>query len=79
MRNIGPVSRRWLDEVGIVTLDDLKKVGAVVAYRMVKARYPGATLNLLWSLEGAITGVDWRALPAERKSELRRSVEYSGR
>ena len=75
MKNIGKVSRRWLFEVGVVTLEDLRAVGAVAAYRMIKAQQPQATLNLLWSLEGAIRNVDWRELPPEIKRKLRKLVE----
>lgn len=42
MKNIGPVSRKWLAEIGIYTLEELRHVGAIAAYRFIKERYPNA-------------------------------------
>lgn len=75
MRNIGPSSAQWLVEVGISSPDDLRRVGAAEAYRMVKAWRPwDVTLILLWALEGAIRDVDWMDVTPERRLELRREV-----
>jgi len=70
VKNIGRVSRRWLYDVGIITLDDLKQCGSVAAYRMIKSMQPKATLNLLWALEGATLDIDWRKIARQRKVEL---------
>ncbi|MFN8109694.1 MAG: TfoX/Sxy family protein [Thermoleophilia bacterium] len=76
MRNIGPTSATWLAEVGIHTPEQLRRTGAVEAYRMVKAWRPwDVTLILLWALEGAIRDVDWMDVSPERRLELRREVE----
>ena len=76
MRNIGPVTAAWLAEVGIDSPERLRRLGAVEAYRMVKAWRPwDVTLTLLWALEGAITDVDWLDVPPERRLELRRALE----
>lgn len=74
MRNVGKVSRRWLREVGIESVRDLKTYGAASTYRMVKAMQPQASLNLLWALEGAIADKDWRNITSERKQELLREL-----
>ena len=42
MKNIGPVSRKWLADIGIYTLEELRHVGAIAAYRFIKERYPNA-------------------------------------
>lgn len=71
LKNIGKTTETWLNEVGIHSPDDLRTVGAVAVYRRLKAAYPAAvTLNALWALEGALLGLDWRAIPDERKTEL---------
>ena len=76
MRNIGPTSARWLAEVGIDTPDELRRVGAAEAYRMVKAWRPwDVTLILLWALEGAIRDIYWMDVTPERRLELRREVD----
>ena len=75
MRNIGPTSRRWLAEIDIRTLEDLRQVGAVAAYRFIKARYPKqASLNLLWGLEGAVRDIDWRELTEADKVALKQQL-----
>ncbi|EAR62410.1 TfoX/Sxy family DNA transformation protein [Neptuniibacter caesariensis] len=72
MRNIGPVSRRWLAEVDVYDLADLKQVGVIGTYRMVCAvKGKKVSLNLLWALEGALQEIDCRDLSPECKAELK--------
>lgn len=76
LRNIGPTTAAWLADVGIDSPEDLRRLGAVEAYRMVKAWRPwDVTLILLWALEGAIADVDWMDVTPERRLELRRALE----
>ncbi len=76
MKNIGPVSRRWLAEIGIYTMKDLKTAGSIVTYKMLKERYPKkVSLNLLWGLEAAIRDIDWRDLTELDKEALKRELE----
>lgn len=73
---IGLITRSWLNDVGIFTLEDLQAVGVVRAYQMIKHSYPRlVTLNALWGLEGLVSGTDWRALSPERKQELLSQLE----
>ena len=75
MKNIGPRSRQWLAEVGIYTINDLRNVGSVTTYKILKERYPEkVSLNLLWGLEAAIRDVDWRELTETDKEELKRRL-----
>lgn len=76
MRNIGKVSRRWLSDIEVHTLSDLKSCGSVAAFCMIKSMQPKATFNLLWALEGAILDIDWRDIPEQRKQELKISLAY---
>lgn len=73
--NLGPTSIAWLREVGIGTIADLEAYGPVAAYRLVKLRQPGATLNLLWSLAAGLQGKDWRNLSDEEKQSLLAQME----
>lgn len=76
MKNIGPKSRQWLAEVGILTDSDLERVGSIAAYRAVKRLYPKkASLNLLWALEAAIQNCHWQEISAEEKAALRIELE----
>jgi len=73
--NLGPKSAQWLEAVGIKTLEDLEDLGAVEAYRRVKAAYPGrVSLNLLWAFQGALLDLPWNELPPEMKEKLKREV-----
>jgi predicted flap endonuclease-1-like 5' DNA nuclease len=60
LRNIGPVSKRMLAAAGITSVETLRELGAVEAYRRVRSRDPRASLNLLWALEGAVSGRPWQ-------------------
>lgn len=76
MINLGPKSREWLASVGINTLDDVAELGAVEAYKKVKAAFPEkVSLNLLYALQGALLDLPWNELPPGMKEELKREVE----
>lgn len=75
LKNLGPKSADWLRESGIATVGDLRRLGPVVAYLLVKGRRPGASLNLLWALAAGLDGRDWRELSESAKSRLRRAVD----
>ena len=71
LNNLGPVSAGWLNAIGVHTLADLAGLGAIEAYRILKGHGYPVTLNLVYAIEGALRGRDWRDLPAARKRELR--------
>lgn len=75
LKNLGPKSAGWLREVGVATVGDLRRLGPVVAYLLVKGRRPGASMNLLWALAAGLQGRDWRDLSGAAKSRLRRAVD----
>lgn len=75
LRNLGPKSADWLRESGVETVGDLRRLGPVVAYLLVKERRPRASLNLLWALAAGVQGRDWRDLSEAAKSRLRREVD----
>ena len=80
--NLGPVTVGRLAEIGIATADDLRRVGAVEAWRSLRSLFGRAvTLNALHAMEAALQGCDWRALSAEAKAELARvaATAASGR
>lgn len=73
--NVGPKSSAWLRQVGIRTEADLREAGAVGAFVKVKRAGFKPSLNLLYSLEGALTGCHWQQVPAGRRAELLAEVE----
>lgn len=75
LRNIGPKSAAWLRQVGLRTQEDLAAAGAVGAFLKVKRAGFKPSLNLLYSLEGALTGCHWQELPEARRAQLLGELE----
>jgi hypothetical protein len=73
--NLGPVSWRWLEVVGIVDLDALAEAGAVEAFVRVRAAGFRPSLNFLWSCQAAILEISWLDLPAPLKEELKAALK----
>jgi DNA transformation protein len=67
---LGPKSLAMLAAAGIHGRADLERIGSVQAYLRVKAAGQNASLNLLWAMEGALTGEDWRVVAREERTRL---------
>lgn len=70
LRNIGPKSAAQLRQVGVRSLEDLRAVGSLDAFVKLKRAGFKPSLNLLYSLEGALLDCHWQEIPEERRSEL---------
>jgi len=70
LRNIGPKSAAWLRQVGLRSEQDLHAVGAVGAFMKVRRAGFKPSLNLLYSLEGALLGCHWQEVPEARRQQL---------
>jgi DNA transformation protein len=68
--NLGPRTGAWLAEIGIHTPADLRRVGAVKAYVLVKRRMTNVSTILLYALHGALNGVRFDKLDAATKGAL---------
>ncbi|MEE7560360.1 TfoX/Sxy family protein, partial [Xanthomonas sp. Kuri4-2] len=75
LRNIGPKSAAWLRQVGLRSRQDLHEAGAVGAFLKVRRAGFKPSLNLLYSLEGALLDCHWQALPAPRRAQLLAELE----
>ncbi|MEY4484840.1 MAG: hypothetical protein RL693_2292 [Verrucomicrobiota bacterium] len=73
--NLGAKSRAMLAEIGIHTLDDLRRAGSVNTYLELKLRGQPASLVMLYALEGAITNTHWLVVKRERKRELLAAIQ----
>lgn len=67
---IGGKSAAWLRQVGIRTWDDVHAVGALEAFMRVKRAGFRPSLNLLYALEGVLTGCHWQQVDIDRRAEL---------
>lgn len=74
IKNIGAISEQWLRAVGVNSLAELEARGAVEVYKEILMHGAKANLNLLYSLEAAIQGVDWRKLTEVLKMKLRNAA-----
>lgn len=60
---------------GIESLAQLQALGAVEAFAQVKRHDPRASVNLLWALEGALTGLHWQVVAREHRTSLLLALE----
>lgn len=75
MRNIGPKSAAWLRQVGLKTPEDLIEAGPLEAFMRIKRAGFKPSLNLLYSLEGALLDCHWQDVPDARRVELVAAAE----
>lgn len=83
---IGPKSVEMLRAAGITSLPQLRELGSVRAYVMVKraARENPSlnfkpSLNLLWGLEGLLTGEHWKDIAKNHRTSLLLALEEAER
>ena len=75
LRGIGRAAAGMLREADIATVEELRELGAVEAYRRVRFVRPGVSLNLLHALHAGLDDRDWRALAVREKAALRRALD----
>ena len=69
--NIADKLEAQLNEVGIDSIDALKQTGSREAWLRIASIDPSACYMRLCALEGAIQGVRWHHLEADKKKELK--------
>ena len=75
LRNLGPASAHWLVAAGVETPDDLRRLGAVEAFRRVAAHRAGdVSANLLYALAGALADRSWLDFTPAERADLRRAA-----
>jgi DNA transformation protein len=72
--NFGPKSQLMLERADIHTVAQLRELGAVRAYVQVK-RVGNVSLNLLWAMEGALTGQHWQQVAKHERLRLLLELE----
>lgn len=70
LHNLRPASERWLEQVGIHDETQLRALGAVAAYRKVRAAGFKPSLNLLYAIAGALLVAPWHRLPPGERERL---------
>lgn len=77
LKNLGMASVNILRAIGINTHADLKRMGAVEAYRRIKARDINVSKVMLYALQGALLDIHWNDLPSDLKAQLVFEAESS--
>jgi len=72
--NFGPKSQKMLANAGIHTIEQLRELGAVCAYVQVK-QFGKVSLNLLWAIEGALSGQHWQVVARHERLRLLLELE----
>ena len=75
LRNLGLKSQHMLALAGITTVAQLQELGSVVAFARAKQADARVSLNLLWALEGALTGLSWQTVAREHRTSLLLALE----
>jgi DNA transformation protein and related proteins len=73
--NLGPKSREMLAQAGLKQWRQVQALGSVRAYVRVRQRVGSASLNLLWALEGALSGRPWQQVAQEDRASLLMALE----
>jgi DNA transformation protein len=68
--NIGKDTESKLIQVGIDSFAKLQSIGSEQAFLRLQTLDPGACLDLLYGLEGALQGIKWNKLPQDKKRAL---------
>ncbi|HZW26025.1 MAG TPA: TfoX/Sxy family protein [Gallionella sp.] len=75
LSNFGPKSQQMLAKAGIHTIEQLHELGAVRAYVQVKRSGACSSLNLLWAMEGALSGRHWQEVARHDRLRLLLELE----
>ncbi|MBD5532474.1 MAG: TfoX/Sxy family protein [Lachnospiraceae bacterium] len=76
LRNIGKEMEKKLTSVGIDSAEKLIESGAKQAFMKLKEAYPSVCLVHLYTLEGAITDVEFNSLSEDKKKELKEFSDF---
>jgi DNA transformation protein len=68
--NLGPKSQQMLERAGVRSYEQLRGLGSVAAFVRVKQSGVEPSLNLLWALEGALTGLPWQVVARDHRASL---------
>ncbi|MEA1889445.1 MAG: TfoX/Sxy family DNA transformation protein [Pseudomonadota bacterium] len=73
---LGPASERMLETIGILTRDDLQKIGPVQAYLELEQHLSAKpSLNLLYAMTLALEDRPWSSLTKDERVNLIMEVE----
>ena len=73
---LGSASESMLANAGITTAEQLREIGAIETFHLVKKSGCKPSLNLLYALHGALNNLSWREASAPKiRSQLLMELE----
>lgn len=69
--NVGKVLEKLLVDAGITTAEQLREIGTEEAFIRVRMQDPGACINMLYGIQGAVEGIKDKYLEESTKENLR--------
>lgn len=69
--NIGKTLAQKLEQAGIESPAALREIGSREAFMKILIIDPGACIDMLYALEGAVRGIRWHSIPREDKDSLK--------
>ena len=72
---LGPWSAQLMARAGITSVAQLRAIGAVAAYALARGIEPRTSLNLLWALEAALSGIPWQQVARDHRTSLLLALE----
>lgn len=73
--SLGPKSQEILVAAGINSVEQLRNLGSIEAYVQVKRSGATVSLNLLWALEAALSGLHWQEVAHNHRTALLLALE----
>ena len=75
-KNIGPVTAKEFERLGIYSVEQLQELGWREAFLLWAERFPSRiNLNAFRSVIGAVYGLDYNQIPPEEVEEAVRTVQ----
>ncbi|WP_019142747.1 TfoX/Sxy family protein [Noviherbaspirillum massiliense] len=78
LKNLGPKSEEWLPKVGIHSVKQLQASDPFEVYARLRAAIPGANLNALYAIIGAVEDRHWLDVKEKNKTEILLRLEQMG-
>ena len=66
-----------LEQVGLHHVEQIRQLGSVASYLVVKRQNCYVSLNLLWALEGALSWRHWQEVAKHDRLELLTQLEQA--
>ena len=73
--NIGPKTASLLEEIDVYTEKDLKDLGPILTYKILKHRNKEINIIALYALYGALHHVHWNEIPSYIKEQLKADAQ----